>query len=324
MARKPLFKSLVEGADGSETPDQSTTPFPASRPMQKMRTSLIELQKSSIQDIKLDLIEDFEFHDRIDVEEDLDGLTRSLDERGQEVPIKVRPIENGNRFQVIIGRRRCAAARRLGWTSIKGMIQDTSDLEALSAMITENSERRETSYIGRARLCQRVVQSGISQRDVAKAMGCSQPHISQMLRSYNLVGDDVILAVGDADLHGRKAWDIVGEAMEAMGLESHQVVSMVDRTLPSSSDRLAALVTEITALAQNVPPSPALSTGNTEATQPGNPAVRDLWKGVCRMKRSGKTVTIKGLKKAPEDMIDFLEERIPALIEEYKNIKSGS
>lgn len=318
MAKKPLFQSLVESNINNEDSQPKAPSFPASRPMQKMKASLLDLQKSAVQEIRLDLIDQFQFHDRIDVEEELDGLAESLRERGQEVPIKVRPIEGSNRFEVIIGRRRCAAARRLGWVTIRGMVQESDDLEALAAMITENSQRRETSYIGRARLCHRVIQSGVSQSALARTMGCSQAHISQMLRSYKMLGDEVIHAVGDAVGCGRTAWDPLGEAMTKLGMSPADAAGLVEADLPGSVERLEQLRKVLDTRLKEASPAPS---GKDGAAGHGQDA-RDIWRGKCQVKRSGNSVTIKRLKDAPEDMLDYIQDRLPEIIKEYRDKKN--
>jgi ParB family chromosome partitioning protein len=316
MARKPLFQTLVEGADGDPAVKTPPPSFPTTRPMQKMKTSLIELQKSSVQEIPLDLIDDFRFHDRIDVEEDLDPLVESLAGHGQEVPIKVRPIEGTNRYQVIIGRRRCAAARRLGWDTIKGMVQEKNDMEALASMISENSARRETSYIGRALLFAKAIESGMKQIELVEATGCSKGHISHLLRTYNLVGEELIKAIGDAVGDGRTRWDPVGVAMQELGLSSAEAAELVDTSTKSSNKRLADLHKLLKQKLREASPTPS--------GEPKSKTVnKDLWDGRCQLKRSGDAVTIKRLKDAPEDMLDFIEQRLPDLIKEYQTLKES-
>lgn len=322
MARKGVFETLMSlPPDGEEAisakPDaKASRSAPRTRALMRMDQSIQELQKSAIQEIPLDRIDQFEFHDRIDIEEDLDGLAESLRDRGQEVPIKVRPIPDTDRFEVIIGRRRCAAARRIGWKTIRGVIQEHDDIAALAAMITENSERRETSYIGKARLCAKVIERGISQSDLARAMGCSQGHISQMLRSYKMLGDDVILAVGDAVGRGRSAWDPVWGLMEKLGMSSAEAAALVDRSLPSSTVRLQQLNKALEARLRETPPAPSK---NADSAEQGS---QDLWRGKCQVKRSGNSVTIKRLKGAPDDMLDFIQDRLPDIIKEYREAKS--
>ena len=316
MARKPLFQTLVEGADADASKVDPAPQFPSTRPMQKMKTSLIELQKSSVQDIPLDHIDEFQFHDRIDIEEDLDDLVSSFATHGQEVPIKVRPIEGSNRYQVIIGRRRCAAARRLGWDTIKAMVQEKGDIEALASMLAENSARRETSYIGRAMLYARVIDSGVKQSDLATTLGVSRGHISQSMRTYHLIGEDLIRTIGDAVGAGRSVWDPIGEAMQTLGLTSADAAELVDTTLPSSKDRLMKLQKLLKKRLLESPPT------LPDDTKPKKIEL-DLWDGRCQLKRSGDTVTLKRLKDAPEDMLDFIADRIPELLREYKNLNEG-
>jgi ParB family chromosome partitioning protein len=316
MARKGVLETLMSLPQ--ETPDdaQKAPVVPKTRALNRMDQSLQQLQQSAVQEIPLDRIDHFRFHDRIDIEEDLDPLVESLAGHGQEVPIKVRPIEGTNRYQVIIGRRRCAAARRLGWDTIKGMVQEKNDMEALASMISENSARRETSYIGRALLFAKAIESGMKQIELVEATGCSKGHISHLLRTYNLVGEELIKAIGDAVGDGRTRWDPVGVAMQELGLSSAEAAELVDTSTKSSNKRLADLHKLLKQKLREASPTPS--------GEPKSKTVnKDLWDGRCQLKRSGDAVTIKRLKDAPEDMLDFIEQRLPDLIKEYQTLKES-
>jgi hypothetical protein len=137
-----------------------------------------------------------------------------------------------------------------------------------------------------------------------------------MLRSYKMLGDDVILAVGDAVGRGRSAWDPVWGLMEKLGMSSAEAAALVDRSLPSSTDRLQQLNKALEARLREIPPAPSK---NADSAEQGS---QDLWRGKCQVKRSGNSVTIKRLKGAPDDMLDFIQDRLPDIIKEYRETKS--
>lgn len=67
---------------------------------------------------------------------------------GLQQPVTVRPT--GNRYQLVAGAHRLAAAQRLGWSDIGALPADLSDDEARLVEIDENLMRRELSALDRA------------------------------------------------------------------------------------------------------------------------------------------------------------------------------
>ncbi len=117
---------------------------------------------------------------------DIAGLAQSINENGLLQPIVVRTGERTDEHgEVVIqaGHRRHAAVISLGWTHVDVIVRvDTpTDRQRLAAMLVENVQRHDLSPIEEARAYQTLVDSAMTQRQIATATGCSQPTISKRL-----------------------------------------------------------------------------------------------------------------------------------------------
>jgi len=113
-------------------------------------------------------------------EEGLDALALSIKEKGQEVPIKVRP--NGNGYEIIYGHRRAEASKRAGLRTIAAIVEDADDGEALLKQVLENECREDVLDIEKARGYEKVLENS----------GCTQFELSQMVgRSPQTIGRSI-------------------------------------------------------------------------------------------------------------------------------------
>lgn len=106
-------------------------------------------------------IEDGRFADRLNPE-DVDDLRASIELNGQTVPILVRRHQTAsNRYLLVYGRRRLEAIRSSDKVSkIRALIASLDDSAALRAQVSENTGRRDLSYIERALFAQELLESG--------------------------------------------------------------------------------------------------------------------------------------------------------------------
>lgn len=81
----------------------------------------------------------------------LAALASSLSEKGLLQPILVRPHPttpgHPERYELIAGQRRLAAARRLGWTTIPARVRSMDDGQAREAALVENLQRQDLNPI---------------------------------------------------------------------------------------------------------------------------------------------------------------------------------
>jgi len=117
-----------------------------------------------------------------------EALVASIAREGMRQPILVRrkPGEEG-RYEIIAGRRRWRAARRLGLTQIAAVVTNLGDPEAVLASLTENLGVGDLSPIDEARAYLRLMtEFSLDPRDVSAATGCDIAHIVRTLRLMGL------------------------------------------------------------------------------------------------------------------------------------------
>lgn len=125
-------------------------------------------------------------HDfRIDDDpEAMQGLIESVRSLGVLSPLLVR--QTGDSWEVIAGRRRLAAARQVGLSTVPCIERPLDDQGAEDVALAENLHRRQLSPIEEALGYQRLAWRGLSQYQIAARTGRSQPHISRHLRLLDL------------------------------------------------------------------------------------------------------------------------------------------
>lgn len=117
--------------------------------------------------------------------ESLDELVASIRARGVLQPVLVRP--RGPHYELVAGERRWRAAQRAGLDRIPALVRPVSDAEALEIALIENLQREDLNPVERARAYHRLIaEFGLTQQQVAEAVGLSQPAIANTLRLLTL------------------------------------------------------------------------------------------------------------------------------------------
>lgn len=102
-----------------------------------------EEQLSKIQDIPLELIDDFPDHPfKVRDDEDMMQLVESVKERGVITPATVRQKEDG-RYELVSGHRRKRACELAGFETLRSEIVDLNRDEATILMVESNFQRSE-------------------------------------------------------------------------------------------------------------------------------------------------------------------------------------
>ena len=115
----------------------------------------------------------------------LQELADSIKEHGVIQPIIVRQI--GDKYELIAGERRCKASALAGLTTIPAIIRDMDDKESAKVSLLENLQRRNLSAIEEARTYKRILElDNMTQEDLARTMGRSQPMVANKLRLLSL------------------------------------------------------------------------------------------------------------------------------------------
>ena len=122
-----------------------------------------------------------EIFDEIGLEE----LADSIKEHGVIQPIVVRKI--GDKYEIIAGERRSKASALAGLTTIPAIIKNMDDKESAKVSLLENLQRKNLSAIEEAKTYKKILElDGITQDELAKTMGKSQPSVANKLRLLSL------------------------------------------------------------------------------------------------------------------------------------------
>ena len=127
-------------------------------------------------------------------EEALKELSESIKNFGVFQPIIVKKSIRG--YNIIAGERRVKASRLAGLTTIPAVIRDFTDEQMMQIALLENLQRENLSAIEEA-AAYRDIQNALqlTQEDLAKKLGKSRSHITNMLGLLKLPSDvqDMIL-----------------------------------------------------------------------------------------------------------------------------------
>lgn len=141
----------------------------------------------SVLDLPLELIDPDPENERQDLSVGLEELVTSLELRGQLEPVVVW-TEPGGRYRLQSGHRRCAAAHRLAWKTVKALVVETpADVaeQAISRLVA-NVQRRDIDPIAKARTLAKLLEVGRTQAQLAEELGMSQPAISNTVKLLEL------------------------------------------------------------------------------------------------------------------------------------------
>ena len=119
-------------------------------------------------------------------EEALQDLAESIAQHGVLQPLLVRPLLDGG-YQLVAGERRWRAARIAGLTEVPAVIREMSDHEMAELALVENLQREDLTPLEEAEGYQLLIDTyGMTQEEVAKAVGKSRPAVTNALRLLGL------------------------------------------------------------------------------------------------------------------------------------------
>ncbi len=116
---------------------------------------------------------------------DLAELADSLREHGLVQPIVVRA--RGDRYQLIAGQRRLAAARKLGWERVPARVLEVDDRQMAEIAIVENLQRRDLDALEKAASFKQYLATwGCTQEELAKRLSIDRSHVANLIRLLEL------------------------------------------------------------------------------------------------------------------------------------------
>lgn len=125
---------------------------------------------------------------RVFPDAELDELAASIRENGLLQPLVVRPAPGAtDRYELVAGERRFRAISTLGWEDVPVLVREASDETLLVLALVENLQREALNPIEEAEGYRNLADRfGLSQADIARAMGKDRSTVANFLRLLNL------------------------------------------------------------------------------------------------------------------------------------------
>lgn len=238
------------------------------------------------------------------MEGDIDGLVASIREQGQQVPILVRPHpERSGRYQVAFGHRRLRAVKELG-LPVKAVVRELTDEQLVIAQGQENNERRDLSYIERARFAARLREQ-FPREVIISSMSLDKGNLSKMLSLVDAIPSALIEAIGPARGIGSPNWQQLADLVQKSDTLDELIVAAQSsniQALPSAERFKAVLALKPRSTPRNDP--------SVLAGANGEP--------LAQVKQSKAKVQITIDRKATSDFAAFILEHVPALYAEHR------
>jgi ParB family chromosome partitioning protein len=119
----------------------------------------------------------------------LQELADSIRASGVVQPIVVRANSQG-RFALILGERRCRAAKLAGETTVPAIVRQVSNQQAAEMTIVENLQRQDLNCLEQANAFARLSSDfGLTQQQIGQRTGCSRESVANYMRLLKLPAD---------------------------------------------------------------------------------------------------------------------------------------
>ncbi|MEM7633229.1 MAG: ParB/RepB/Spo0J family partition protein [Pseudomonadota bacterium] len=147
-------------------------------------TEQVQGRAGGLRELPIELVQSNTLNPRkVFNEEDLDDLVRSVAEKGILQPVVVRPVDDGQHYQIVAGERRWRAAQKAGLHHIPALVRELTDKEVLEIALIENVQRADLNPVEEAHGYQQLIdQFDYTQQQLAESIGKSRSHIANTLR----------------------------------------------------------------------------------------------------------------------------------------------
>ena len=212
--------SMLDSLAAAGTPPAPGSMMSSNRALRSARDAV---DAHHVWELDPDEIEDERYSDRLDPK-DVHDLRVSIEQNGQTVPILVRrhPTE-ANRYLLVYGRRRLEAIRASDKVKkVRALIANLDDTAALRAQVSENTGRRDLSYIERSLFAQELLDNGFgSQAQIAEVLNVTRSAVSMSISVAKAIGTALAHAIGPAHGIGRPRWESLAKDLSnaAMGMD---------------------------------------------------------------------------------------------------------
>lgn len=223
-------------------------------------------------------------------DETIEELAQSIREHGIIQPIVVR--KKGKKYEIVVGERRYRAAKLAKLEEIPAIIKEMTEEQMMELAILENLQREDLTPIEEAEAYQNLIEKlNFTQDDLAKRLGKSRPHITNMIRLLQLP-EEVRQMVNDGDLS-------MGHGRALLGLKNKRKIIEVAKKVVNQSLNVRQLEALIKQLNENVSRETKNSTNKDIFVQATESQLREFF---------GTNVQIKKTKNKGKIEIEFYSE----------------
>lgn len=275
-------------------------------------------------------IQDERYSDRLDPK-DVHDLRASIEQNGQTVPILVRRhATDPNRYLLVYGRRRLEAIRASDKVSkVRALIANLDDTAALRAQVSENTGRRDLSYIERALFAQELLDSGFgSQAQIAEVLNVTRSAVSMSISVAKAIGTALAHAIGPAHGVGRPRWEALAKELADSRIENDDLsrIALDVRAKAAANEQadedpqVDPSVTAFEAVARHV----KKSVSSTLGKKPRSKTTALVIDGtpVGAIKRSGRALRLD-LTDVDDAFAEWLDARAQDVLEELHDRWKG-
>lgn len=314
--------SMLDSIATAGTPATASSMMSSNRALRSARDAV---DAHHVWELDPSEIEDERFADRMDPADVLD-LRASIEQNGQTVPILVRrnPTES-NRYLLVYGRRRLEAIRSSGKVDkVRALIANLDDSAALRAQVSENTARRDLSYIERALFARELLDSSFgTQAQIAEVLNATRSAVSMSISVAKAIGSELAQAIGPAHGVGRPRWEALAkelaeghadqrELCEA-ALEARNKAASREESGEDNGLRVDPSVVAFEAVSRHL----KKSTGHTRGSNPRPKATAIVIDGIPAgsIKKSARGVRLD-LTDVDGAFADWLEGQAQAVLQE--------
>lgn len=213
-------------------------PMMANRALRSARDAV---DTHRIWDLDPNAIIDERSADRLDPA-DVADLRASIEAVGQTVPILVRrDPAHADRYLLVYGRRRLEAVRGSSQVDkVRAMVAVLDDHAAVVAQASENTGRRDLSFIEKALFAQELTESGFgNQTEVAEVLNMTKSAVSMALSVARALGRELASAIGPAHGIGRPRWEAMIKDLQAAALPVPELAELAQRIRSEAGSEVA-------------------------------------------------------------------------------------
>jgi ParB family chromosome partitioning protein len=162
-------------------------PEPAILPELHAAAGLKREPGDAVVHIKLDQIDENPYQTRRAFEEAaLQELADSIRVNGVVQPIVVR-LSSAGRFTLVLGERRCRAAKLAGELTIPAIVRQISNQQAAEMTVVENLQRQDLNCLEQANAFARLSRDfGLTQEQIGQRTGCARASVANYMRLLRL------------------------------------------------------------------------------------------------------------------------------------------